>query len=551
MKNQEALFNKLSLLRQKAEKALIKIQHQESPSLNEFDALKLVHELEVHQIELELQNKDLIKALEDTEAAKALYEFAPSGYFTLDLESDIKALNLSAAKMLGKSRSELINRKFNAFVAQEDLSVYKCFLTSVFESESKQVAEIRLSIDGNPSLYVHIEGIVFNQSNQCLVTVIDITQKKAAVTALKESEAKFRGIFDQSPVGAALVSMEEKFVKCNLALCNFLGYTEDELLGKNFIEITHPEDSEIGKEGLKMLIDGVCTSVKHQKRYKHKNNEQLWGEVSISIVRDAGNYPLYFLPVILDITEQKKVENKLKESETLLKELNKTKDTFFNIIAHDLRNPFNSIIGLSEVLVEKIKDNDLIDIEKIGNIIYNSSSNAFNLLTNLLEWARIQAGRIEFRPEMIDVNTLFQKIVDLQIETAGQKSIKIELCIPENTSLFADKEMIATIVRNLVSNAIKFSFEGSEIVISADVKDSAFLLSVSDNGTGMSDETISRLFLIDEVNPLKGTKNEKGTGLGLILCKEFVEQHHGQIMVESTLEKGSTFIVRIPVKVQR
>jgi two-component system, sensor histidine kinase and response regulator len=564
MKNEEALFSNLSLLRQKAEKALFNLQYQKSPSFKKLDALKLVHELEVHQIELEMQNNELKKALEDTEAAKALYEFAPSGYFTLDFESDIKALNLSAAKMLGKPRSDLIGQKFNTYVAQEDLKTFKNFLSSVFESEAKQVAEIRLAIDGNPSLYVQIEGVVYNQPNQCLVSVIDITKQKLLQKSLAESEDKlfkqnelFSTLLENLQIGVFMVeSPSGKPLLANTKALDLLGRgILPDASVKNLSEVYEaykldssepypPDEMPVLKAltGEPSFIDDMMV--------KRPDGSQVILEVYGSPVKDKEGKVWASLVSFSDITKRKSSEQKLKENEARLHELNKTKDTFFNIIAHDLINPFNSILGLSEILVEKIKDNDLDNIEKIGDIIHSSSNYAFILLTNLLEWARIQSGRIEFSPEMIDVNTLIQEIVDLQIESAGQKSIKIELNIPENTSLFADKEMISTIIRNLVSNAIKFSFEGGKIVISAVVKDSEFLLSVSDNGTGMSEETISRLFHIDGVNPLKGTKNEKGTGLGLILCKEFVEQHQGQIMAESRLEKGSSFKVRIPVKDQ-
>jgi signal transduction histidine kinase len=466
--------------------------------------------------------------------------------------------------MLGKPRSDLIGQKFNTYVAQEDLKTFKNFLSSVFESEAKQVAEIRLAIDGNPSLYVQIEGVVYNQPNQCLVSVIDITKQKLLQKSLAESEDKlfkqnelFSTLLENLQIGVFMVeSPSGKPLLANTKALDLLGRgILPDASVNNLSEVYEaykldsgepypPDEMPVLKAltGEPSFIDDMMV--------KRPDGSQVILEVYGSPVKDKEGKVWASLVSFSDITKRKSSEQKLKENEARLHELNKTKDTFFNIIAHDLINPFNSILGLSEILVEKIKDNDLDNIEKIGDIIHSSSNYAFILLTNLLEWARIQSGRIEFSPEMIDVNTLIQEIVDLQIESAGQKSIKIELNIPENTSLFADKEMISTIIRNLVSNAIKFSFEGGKIVISAVVKDSEFLLSVSDNGTGMSEETISRLFHIDGVNPLKGTKNEKGTGLGLILCKEFVEQHQGQIMAESRLEKGSSFKVRIPVKDQ-
>ncbi|MDO8897808.1 MAG: PAS domain-containing sensor histidine kinase, partial [Bacteroidales bacterium] len=536
MKSKEKLFDKSSQLRKKAELALFDIQHQESTSLNEIDSLKLIHELEVHMIELELQNHDLEKSLEDIEAAKALYEFSPSGYFTLDSESTILALNFSAAHIIGKSRSELINQKFNAYIAQEDLGMYNSFLTSVYKTESKQVAELRLAIAGHPLMYVHVEGVIFNQPLQCLVTVIDITRQKLLENSLKESEDKLfkknellSKLLENLQVGVFMVeSPSGKPLLANAKAFDLLGRgILVDASAKNLSEIYKvfklesrepypPQEMPILKAitGESSYVDDMLV--------KRPDGSEVVLEVFGTPVKDKDDKIWASLVSFSDITKRKESEKKLKENEVRLEQINHTKDKFFNIIAHDLRNPFNSIMGLSEVLIERIRDNNLNDLGRIGELIYSSSNNAFNLLSNLLEWAQLQTGRIEFRPEIIDINSLIQEIIDVLSETAKQKSIKFELQLPYNTSLFADKEMIATIIRNLISNAIKFSFEGDKIVLSARESNNEFQLIVSDNGTGMSEEAVSNLFCIEEVYSTKGTKNEKGTGLGLILCKEFV-----------------------------
>jgi len=272
------------------------------------------------------------------------------------------------------------------------------------------------------------------------------------------------------------------------------------------------------------------------------------GYISIRylIVKDREGKTIKTYGVSQDITEQIKYEEVLRKSEAELRETNAAKDKFFSIISHDLKNPFNSILGLSNLLVEQIKEKDYEGIEEYAGIIQKSSTRVYELLMNLLEWSRSQTGRMEFSPEYIELAALINEIVELLSDSAQQKSITIIKEFPGNMIVFADHAMISTILRNLISNAIKFTRLGGQIVISADKKPDELTVSISDNGIGIKKEAIGKLFRIDENLSTVGTKNEKGTGLGLILCKEFIEKHGGKIWVESEVGKGSTFYFTIP-----
>jgi signal transduction histidine kinase/branched-subunit amino acid transport protein AzlD len=229
-----------------------------------------------------------------------------------------------------------------------------------------------------------------------------------------------------------------------------------------------------------------------------------------------------------------------------LEELNATKDKFFSIIAHDLKSPFNSIIGLSELLIKKIRDKDFDDIDEYAKIIMQSSHRAMDLLLNLMEWSLSQTGRMKFNPEYFELNIIINDIIQLFTDIAGQKSIIITKKLPPNSSIYADKAMISTILRNLISNAIKYTKPGGEINILSEVTQIEMKVSVSDTGVGMSPASINKLFLIDENYSTIGTLGEQGTGLGLILINEFVEKHFGKIWVESVEGKGSIFNFTIP-----
>jgi PAS domain S-box-containing protein len=246
------------------------------------------------------------------------------------------------------------------------------------------------------------------------------------------------------------------------------------------------------------------------------------------------------------IFERKKAEEALKANEALLQDLNATKDRFFSIIAHDLKTPFNSILGFSELMKEQIEDQNLDKVKEFADIIRQSALKTMDLLNNLLDWSRTQTGKMDFTPEKFDLTALVHETADLFINLAAQKSIRLILELPERASMKADKPMIYTVLRNLLSNAIKFTNPGGCINLHVQEEAKQWLISVSDNGVGMLPENLKKLFRIDETYSTNGTRDEQGTGLGLILCKEFVVKHGGTIWAESEPDKGSTFRFTIP-----
>jgi len=252
------------------------------------------------------------------------------------------------------------------------------------------------------------------------------------------------------------------------------------------------------------------------------------------------------LYIVRDITEKTQAVKALKINEARLRELNATKDKFFSIIAHDLKSPFNSILGFSGLLSEQLKEKDYENIDEYANLIKQSSQNAYDLLMNLLEWARSQTGKLEFSPEYFEMVVFVNQTILPFNNLAAQKSIVIKTDLPNMLPVYADKHMVSTVIRNLISNAIKFTRPGGAITIKAKKQHNEILISVSDNGVGISKNRTENLFRIDQNTSTAGTANEQGTGLGLILCKEFVEKHKGRIWVESEENSGSTFTFTLP-----
>ena len=246
----------------------------------------------------------------------------------------------------------------------------------------------------------------------------------------------------------------------------------------------------------------------------------------------------------LNATLEKKVELRTRE----LKELNATKDKFFSIIAHDLKNPFNTLLGFSELLITNINEYDKNRIGEFINIIFQTSKNAYMLLENLLEWSRSQTGRLEMTPSDIEIAELVDDNIDLIYNNASNKKLELNNRIDKKVKAYADSNMTNTIIRNLLSNAIKYTATGGKIEITSKIENNYVEVTVSDTGVGIKEENIGRLFRIDENFSTKGTNDETGTGLGLILCKEFVKKNGGDIWVTSKLGKGSNFTFKLPAQ---
>ncbi|MGD0756291.1 MAG: two-component regulator propeller domain-containing protein [Bacteroidales bacterium] len=250
--------------------------------------------------------------------------------------------------------------------------------------------------------------------------------------------------------------------------------------------------------------------------------------------------------VTLKTIELQKKNATLEERQQHIEYLNASKDKFFSIIAHDLKNPFSSIIGLSGIMKEEIKSSDTSTLENYAGMINSSAVQTLRLLENLLEWANSQRGKIVFSPVLINMRELYNEEFSILNEMAKEKSIELKNSFNDNLTITADKNMIKTILRNLISNAIKFTHKNGKVEVKAQIMNSQVEISVSDSGIGMTEETIAKLFRIDGNLSTRGTENEKGTGLGLFLCKEFVEKHAGKIWVESESGKGSVFKLVLP-----
>ncbi|MBZ0198523.1 MAG: hypothetical protein K8H86_01560, partial [Ignavibacteriaceae bacterium] len=236
----------------------------------------------------------------------------------------------------------------------------------------------------------------------------------------------------------------------------------------------------------------------------------------------------------------------LKESENQLKEANETKDKFFSVIAHDLKSPFMSLLGFSDILREDYKKMGHEDIKTFAESMYKSVKGVYRLIENLLDWSRFQTGKLDCELANLNINSLGSQVIELYKDSALEKEITIANKIEDNSYILADDYMIRTVLRNLIANAIKFTAAGGSIILSSKEIKGKVKISITDSGTGISDDNISKLFNTTLNFSTPGLRGETGTGLGLMLCKEFVEKNNGSISVDSKLGVGSVFTIILP-----
>lgn len=355
---------------------------------------------------------------------------------------------------------------------------------------------------------------------------------------INQAKQLYLKIFDEFPALIWRSGLDKLCDFFNKTWLEFTGRTMEQEYGNGWTEGVHPED-------LEFCINKYITAFDKREpfvmnyRLKNKFGEYRW-------IRDYGR-PFYdlddtFLGYIgscYDITDNK-------NNELALIELNATKDKFFSIIAHDLRSPLLSLVGLTDLLSQRIQKYDKAKIEQHIAVINKSTHQTYNLLEDLLLWSMLQSDKLTFNPQKVELAEICHEIIEEQKENAAAKAITVKCDDLNKTTLTADLNMLKTILRNLISNAIKFTNPSGVVSLAAETNPEETIITVSDNGIGMSSEKIATLWDLSDNTSKKGTADENGMGLGLTLCKEFVEKHGGKIWVKSTLEKGSDFKFTIP-----
>lgn len=344
---------------------------------------------------------------------------------------------------------------------------------------------------------------------------------------------------DLAPISLFELSEEGKILDVNLKGVQILGSNRSDVLGEFFQNFV----SNKRQSSFNSFI---------QRAFENKNIE-----LKESVILGDGNRSIYSQMTALvqdqvchlaisDLTKYKNIELKYEEAIRQLQNQSTEKDMLISVIAHDLRNPFNSIIGFGELMALELSKNNYPKVERYASIIHESSVKAMDLLANLVKWSQSQSGAMSFNPQNILLASVVDETCDLFDLIVTQKEISIKKSIPLGLEIFADSNMLATILTNLISNAVKFVKTGGEIIVTVVATDESLTLSVKDDGVGMAKEDLDKLFKLDTPFSSLGSTHEKGTGLGLALCKDLVSRHGGKIWAEARKNQGSAFNVAFP-----
>jgi len=380
-------------------------------------------------------------------------------------------------------------------------------------------------------------------------TGMDISEIREAKELLSIERNLLRALIDNIPDRIYAKDKSSRFIICNEALVKRMGKdTADEVIGKSDLELLERERAMGYLADEQNIIRTGIPVINKEETVVFRSGQLRWSLSTKVPLRNSHGEIVGIVGIGRDITERKIAETELENKNLLLQKIIAERDKLFSIIAHDLKSPFNYFLGFTELISDQIDSMSPEKIKELTSTMKKSAVNLYSLLENLLEWAKMQRGQMEFKPEKFALGEKVKTCVDLIAGPAAKKNISVSYDIPGDLSIVADSHMFDAIIRNLVSNAIKFTRHGGKIFISGSAGENGKVeIMVSDTGIGMDSEMLSNLFVANDLTRRKGTDAEPSTGLGLLLCKEFVEKHGGSITVKSDEGKGSTFIISLPV----
>jgi PAS domain S-box-containing protein len=484
----------------------------------------------------QLQNTKAL--IESQKRFKNLTEQATEG-LVIHKNGVIQDINPAAEKMFNIKREQVLQGSIFDFVHPKHHEML------IRRLKNKENIPVEVELTGDKGRIIHAEvstrDSVSEDDELRVVTIQNITEKKIA----EKNLLKLSSIVEQSPISIVITDLEGNIEYVNKKFTDTVGYKTESIIGKNPNIISSGYTS---KEEYKELWDTVLSGKvwTGELKNKKKDGSFYWEHATIAPIMDKSGDIINLAGLKVDITEKKKAEEELQRSQEELKASLQAKDKLFSVISHDLRSPFNAILGFSDLIVEKTEKEGLKELHEFSTYLNQAAHRSYNLLINLLNWSRIQTGKIKFNPHTFNLSESIENVLKLNKGDADEKAITIDTTGPENIEVYADQNMIETILRNVLSNAIKFTPKAGSVKLHYNKDDTSFNITVSDTGVGISEENIEKLFHSESFITTKGTEKESGTGLGLILTKEFIDFHSGNIKVDSEEGKGTSISIEIP-----
>lgn len=499
-----------------------------------------------HGLSQTLKDKTSIqKALHESEALyRVTLNSSPDGILLTDADGKITKVSPSALQMLEVEQEEiLLGTLIESLINHDCRRLFQSDTMELLKGQKSQIREYTLLRSNGSFFDVEMTGALIRSENGELNGFLfdfrDISERNSTEIKLRESENRYRLLVETANEGV-IVAQDGRLKFVNPKMIEISGYTKEELLSAPFIDFVYPDDRSIVIGNYLKRLSSGHADLRYQFRIQTKDSQIRWAEVSGATIQWEGN-PATF-NFLTDITERKIIEQEIALKNEQLIRLNTEKDKLFSIIAHDLRGPFSAFMDYTEIMVEDLYDMSIQEIQEMAGEMKKSSYNLYNLLENLLEWSRVQSGIASYSRSVFELKPMIADSMELVVQAAIKKDIHITLRIPELLSVDADENMLKSIVRNLASNAVKFTPRGGNITLEATLMNDGFVeICVKDSGIGMNAGIVEKLFTLNKKISRNGTEGELSTGLGLLLCKDFVEKHGGRIWAESEEGKGSIF----------
>ncbi len=542
MKKSQNTLADAEILRQKAEEQLRKHQSKASSLASENDLRKLAYELQVHQIELEMQYEQLKQAKEkadsDSQKYTELYDFAPSGYITLTKLGEIIELNFYAARLLGKERLRLINRRLSSSISDQTKPIFNNFLDKVFKSEGNESCEVTLWVESiNIQTYIYLTGHVIENGEQCRISVVDITERKQAEEALHQSYEFSESLLKSIPYRMDIVDENGTILYQNEQFKKIFGESK---IGKK-CWILYKDDKKQCSDC--PLVKGITLGQTETCESVGVLGNRIF-DISHTGILYQGKKAM--LEIFQDITERKEFEANLIIAKERAEESDRLKLAFLANMSHEIRTPMNGILGFAELLKEPGLTGETQ--QEYINIIEKAGARMLNIINDIVDISKIEAGLMNVNIKETDINERIEFVYIFfkpQVEEKGMQLFFKNTLSAKEATIRTDNEKFYSILTNLVKNAIKYSQEGT-IEFGYLKKGATLEFYVKDAGIGIPKERQTAIFERFIQADITDKMALHGAGLGLSISKAYVKMLGGKIWVESEVGIGSTFYFTLP-----
>ncbi|AXI99883.1 PAS domain S-box-containing protein [Cyclonatronum proteinivorum] len=539
----------------------------DTESLRDKPIDHILETLSVYHQELEFQNRELVRVQESLQESERkfaeLFYQAPVGYIIITEDRTIEDVNYAFCVLTGVDKQDILEKPVTDFIHPDFQDLFYMFLLKLFRQTQarheslSQEASITLRIQGktaHPFVKLSASPTLLGSGKtpqHYKITVTDIDSQIRKEHALSVSEHKFRSLIRTAPIGFLIVDHSDKIVSMNERFTQLTGFTTETMSDMDIFSdhvVCTCKDTPDNKSDWKTLKSRFGNSHKSAQvcscTFCCADGSKLFTHLTFLRVDDL------LILSLIDFTSQHALEKSLKEANNELQLLNSQMLKLLSVIGHDLRSPIAAIEGFAGLLQDELEgDETHAPSLQFAGLIRESAQKAHNLLFNLVEWAKVQSGKVDLKQLPVNISKLAKESVDFFEEVAAQKNITVLLEAEEDLTITGDPVYLAALCRNLLSNALKFSYQDSEVLIKVSTARTGetIAIEVQDKGIGIDKMHVNKLFAPGEKYNRSGTNGELSSGMGLLLCKEITEKHQGTISVRSEPGAGSTFVVNLPL----